>query len=260
MYLKSSQFLYWVIRLGAGKIRTVGGDGACVAIYELEGEKVCDGKKNINVVIHRDHTQILNKVVPLFNDIISIKEYGAKESDVLANQTILSSEDMVLVLLGQDPGVKWPDEDIFLKMPRTSFFTISLPEIAMSMTGINATNGPEVTKQGEIHFVNMKFDIDKKVIVLNSSHALKAQRKVKILDAETPNGGFDFRCISRYITGAIANKISDTMQFELVKPEGPAYVRYHATPAIQKDGLITQSKDDTVEQYTIFFAGFKSKK
>jgi DNA polymerase III sliding clamp (beta) subunit (PCNA family) len=257
------EFLYWVMRIGGGKIRSVGGDGALIAVYELEGDSICEGKKVIDVAIHKDHNPIIDKIIPLCgDDSILFKEYSrSNDDDPLMNQTIISAGNISMMLIGHNPQIKWPDENRFLSKERNYRFTLRTKELAIAVKGNYATFNQDVRKTSEVHSVAISFDLKKKTVSLTASGTMRSLRKATLVDCSGPSDKVEFKCVSRYLNETINNADADGyVQIELPGPLGPAYIRYFADEKITNDSVLARSNNDgTKEQYTVFFAGYNKK-
>lgn len=263
------ELLYSVLRIGPGKIRSVAGCGSRFAVYQVQGDNIVQShktqpKKDINIVIHRDHFPVLNKVLSMCDEKILIREYVRNnDNDPLASQTVIESGDLTMTLIGHDPGIVWPDENQFIERVNTFKAVISKSELANVLKGMVATNNEDYRSQNEYHPVNIVFDFEKKVASFEASFTMRANRKVAIIDSEYPEPKLEFRVLSRYLEDIIKHGGTDgNVQFEFINSTSACVVRFFANNNItSNDDLVrTNVEAGTKEYYTVFFSAFKKKK
>jgi DNA polymerase III sliding clamp (beta) subunit (PCNA family) len=254
------EFLYWVMRVRTDGFRLACGCGARFAVYDAEGQNVVKANKSFDICVSKEHYAVLQKMLSSSTeDSVSIKEFVSGGKDSLLDQIVVSIGGTTLVLIGHDPGVKWPDENKFLARKSPFRYTTALSDWAPVVKGVTATYNEEVRKQNQKHYVNMNFDGKKNVVQVKSDHMMKSLRKVAIKDAEGET--VDFMCLSSFISDVQKyGAADDRIQIELVDNKQPMVVRFFAGEKIS-DGPFSKVNGTTglKEQYVMFIASSKKK-
>jgi DNA polymerase III sliding clamp (beta) subunit (PCNA family) len=251
------EFFYWMLRLNSNKARSVCGNGKRFTVYEIEGNGLFDVSKDVNILIHKDHNNVLDKLLPLsVADNINLQEYiRADDNDPYLNQTVLNLGNFTLMLVGHTPGIKWVDESVFLNRKNSSKFITSVNDWDGAIKSIKASNTKEVKKQNQYHWSTLHFDTANSVVNVNSSVVMKANRKVKLTDGL---GDITFKCLSKYLVEAIDNADDSThIQFEFMDNVSPVVIKYYASTKINDGSLEkTNISSGIKETHTFFFAAF----
>jgi hypothetical protein len=254
------EFHYWMLRLAPKHMRAVAGDGTRFAVYEIDGENTVEADGDINVVIHRDHKDVLQKIVSATSaDWLIMQEYARKgDGDSLGNQTVVTIDDLKMVLIGHDPRVKWPNESRYLDRKNVMKAVLSSSEWELDLKGILATNNDDIRKNNQVHYTTLTFDIDKKVVNAVTEHTMQSKRRFRLEDIQ--GEAQTYKCASIYLKEMMQYAEGGNVQIELVDEKSPAIARCYAGDVVQDTPLErVNSTAQTKEQYTMFFVPFIKK-
>jgi DNA polymerase III sliding clamp (beta) subunit (PCNA family) len=248
------QFEYWVLRVKNDGFRAAAGDGGRFSVYEIEGANVVKSKNEFELAVSKSHNQVLQKLLDGGTaDSILIREAGTDPSTA---QIVVSFDTITMMLIGHDPGIKWPDENKFLNRQNPIKFTTALTDWDPPLKSVAATLNEPVRQQNQIHHCSMQFDTAKGNVLVKADHFMKTTRKVKIRDAVGDGGDFAFFCISKYMAEAYKyGDPGDRIQMEFVDDKAPVVVRFFAGDKVSNAPLykVDQTKN-TREQHTMFIA------
>jgi hypothetical protein len=255
-------FLYWKLRNDKDGARFVAGDGGRFVAYTLRGADIVKSAGDLTMCFYGAQTQeVLPKLLPKFetvNDVV-IKSYSGNKDDV-PDQIVINLGPATLVLTGHDSDVNWPDEDRFLRRTTNNYkFTTSLGDWQLAVAGVSATFNKEMQKATEVHTAEMIFDLKAKTATVKANSAMKAVKKVKLINTKIVDGSpttVSFRCTSGFL-GEMYKYGNRTghVQIEMVGPNDPLVVRYYGGEAVEDNA--DEIKDvirDVGEQYAMFFA------
>jgi hypothetical protein len=267
------EFLYWIMRLDANKVRFACGDGGRFAVYEEENDEVEMAKlsEKMDICLFKEQTKdLMPKLLPMMSGgEVSFKIYNSdqeQDEDGVNDQTVIECGDMKLVLVGHDPGVKWPNEDKFLTRTAPYRMVTNLSDWTLAIKGMQATYNEDIKRQHVTHLTTLEFDFSKKVIHVKNEGPLRGNGKIKIKAASPECSGkpdWGFTCTSQFLGEVFKHgDPNDNVQLEFADPTKVAVVRFHADPEKindAKDLYNTNNSTKTVSRYTIFF-GPKAKK
>lgn len=252
---KYKEFAYWVLRaFGSNSLRFVSGTGTLFAVVEVDGNNVSDSNKNIRILFPNDQTSILLNM---------LKEFPCIDITIECNRRhiCVTCESIKVNIYSCDPGVKWPDENVFLQ--RNSKFNIvtKAANWKNAIKGILATNSEDLKEENKVHNCILNLDLTKKVINTKTDYALKSSRKVAIEDIGTNEDAKDIKinCVSRYMSEIVSRANDEEfLQFEIESPNSPVVVRKYANSGVDNYmNLNKPTEDGLKERYTIFFATLK---
>jgi hypothetical protein len=248
------QFEYWVLRVRNDGFRAAAGDGARFSVYEIEGANVVKSKDEFNIAVSKSHNQVLQKLLDSGTaDSVLIREAG---TDAATGQIAVSFDTITLLLIGHDPGTKWPDENKFLNRPNPIKYTTALTDWDPVLKSVNATYNEAVRQQNQVHHCSMQFDTAKGNVLVKADHFMKTTRKVKIRDVEGDDGGLSFVCLSRYMGEVYkVGESGDRIQLEFVDDKAPVVVRFFAGDKVSNAPLYkVNATNQTREQHVMFIA------
>lgn len=254
------EFHYWMLRMAPKHLRAVAGDGTRFAVYEIDGENTVETDSDVNVVIHRDHKDVLQKIVAATStDWLTIQEYARKgDSDTFGNQTIVTIDDLKMVLVGHDPRVKWPNEARYLDRKNTMKVVLCSSEWELDLKGILATNNEDIRKNNQVHYTTLTFDVTKKSVSAVTEHTMQSKRRFRLEDAQ--GEAQTYKCASIYLKEMMQYAEGGNIQFELLDEKSPAIARCYAGDGVQDTPIErVNSTAQTKEQYTMFFVPFVKK-
>lgn len=258
------EFLYWKLLVEPKKMRAVCGDGGRFPLYEIEGDNIVTAKKATTFLIYKEQNPALLKVLGTVDtETVDIKEFtNSKGADGLTDQFVIKVGSATVVLIGHDPGIKWPDETAFLTRPNTHKFVTKAADWNKEMVGVWATYNEDVRTQNVVHTTTLLFDTKKGLVYLKAENTMKSVRKVKLLDSVVPEGSdtIEFKCVTSILRDCI-KQASGNIQMELIDPAKPMVVKYFAGDKVA-DGALhrTNTSTGTKEQYVMFFGAYNKKK
>ncbi len=257
------EFLYWIMRVKNGNLRAVCGDGARFAVYEIDGDSVVKTKKPFDLCVHKDQTPVVQKIFSLFpDDEVTIQSYARGDNDSLMDQIVMKVGSATMILVGHDPGVKWPNESKFLERENSFKYVTAASDWELIMKGVMATYNESMKKTNQIHPVQTIFNGEEKIVNVITNAQMKANRKIKLRDAKFDGESkIDFTCVSSYVADMLKHAgPDDAIQIEFTNDKAPAVFRLFASDTVT-DGPIQKvnAATDTKEQYTLFFAAYNRK-
>ncbi len=259
------EFLYWKLIVEDKKLRAVCGDGGRFPLYEAEGDNIVSASQPTTLFIYKEHNPALLKVLNTVEcDTVSIKEYTrANDSDVISDQFVVTIGPATLVLIGHDPGVKWPDEQAFLDRTNYFKFVTKASDWSKELAGAWATYNEDVRSQNAVHVTFLTFDAAKGIITIKTENTMKSLRKVKILDSQIAPGQPDtieFKVLTTVLRDAI-KQANGNIQMELFNSVKPMVMKYFAADTVSDVPLYRVNQAaGTKEQYVIAFGAYNKKK
>lgn len=255
------QFFYWIARFYPDRIRTVAGDGSRFIIYDVRGEDLAETKSEVSMVVHKDLNPLAKNILALKGaDKVTFSEFVREgDEEGAPTQTVFQIGNVRLMLLDQDPTVKWPNEQKFLDRKNPMKITTAAAEWVFPLKGIKATYNADVHSANKIHPAKMVVDFEKKMITVESESTMKAKRKLRISDVST-NGEtkLEFNCVSDYLSDMLALCSGEEfMQLEFLDDRAPVVVRYYAKEVVQD--VVPPRGESYQDSCTMFFASFNKK-
>jgi DNA polymerase III sliding clamp (beta) subunit (PCNA family) len=241
------QLRFWKMIVEDDSIKVIAGDGGRYEIYERQGKGFVSTKEKINFYLSRDHSPSLIKMLSDVGDqTVLIKEKKAPKSEY-AEQVLFELANVKIVVLGYDPGTKYPD--VFKLSSRTSPVKVItvLEDWKYVCNGIDATNNKDQTSQNIYHVMDL--DFTSKKISVKAKGTMTSSRTIYLKDitgaAKIRIGGDYFR--------DIISKHSGKAQFELVDEKSPLICRLYAGDKLS-DGPFEKINNATKESRTIMIA------
>lgn len=262
-----AEFLYWIMRIDNDYVRFACGDGGRFSIYEYTGAGKIDSTGKTDICLFREQTKdVFPKILPMMiGDKVSFSIYNSENnSDTVADQVAVECGPTRMVMVGHDPGVKWPNEDIFLTRPNTYKITMALADWEIPVRGMLATYSEDIKATHGSHVATLDFDFDKKLMYVKTDGQMKSQNKIKIRDCVL--GSDVDKKLSFTVTSQFLGEVykygskEGRVQMELAASNKVALVKYFAGDAVCDQPLVNVNPTTKEEEkYTIFF-GPKSKK
>jgi hypothetical protein len=259
------EFLYWKLHVEPKKLRVVCGDGGRFPMYEIEGDNIVTASGATTFLIFKEHNPSLLKVLSAVEgETVTIKEFVKDgDGDTASDQFVVTLGTATVVLVGHDPGIKWPDESQFTARKNVYKFVTKAADWNKEMAGAWATYNEDVRSQNAVHVTVLNFDTKKGVVTLKTDNAMKAVRKVKLLDSQIEDGQADnieFKCVTSVLRDAI-KQAEGNIQMELLNGVKPMVVKYFAADNVS-DGPLHRVNNaaGTKEQYVMAFGAYNKKK
>ncbi len=232
------------------KIRFISGTGARFVINSTEGKNIIKVDGKIRMLIPNTNIpSIINILREDSSNDIYIKQ--AKQSKQSPEQIVIQSDEMMLVLLGIDSGLKYPDTDIVLKHKYPYQLETEISDWKYNVQGISATFNAEMKSENIIHCVDVSADFKKNQLIMETKGQMKSKRRLPFTsiskngDEETPS----FRCNSLYLKEVSEKgEKSDKVTLEFDSEPKPIVIRF-------ADRLNDSKK--TTDKFIMFFVKTK---
>ena len=255
------EFMHWVLRVRLDGYRAAAGCGARFLVQEKEGRGVVQCRTSHDLILLGQQTQTLVSTLGK----IQAEQLKVRDSACAAlDQAIFKADNTTIYLIGQDSGIKWPDENKFLQRLSPYRFVCKLSDWAAAMKGVKASYDAKHRKANQLHFVTLTLDPTQRTARLESSGAqsLKFEQIIPLCDLQVPVGSppFVFVTLSQPMTDIpTIGKPHDYIQLEFVAEKKPMVVRFSSAPFIQDDFWVRDEGTMTRQCTTTFFASIERK-
>jgi hypothetical protein len=173
------------------------------------------------------------------------------------DQIVIEYEGNTLIIVGFNPNIAWVEEDKFFKTAKQYTFITDVSDWEYAMLGVRATYNEDIRKENDIHQANMKIDLSKKILQIQTDTLMKSHRKIAILDGVGDDTKiFEIGCISLYLS-EIAKYFDRTgrLQMEIIGPNSPIVVHDYAGEKVS-NVIPARANDETgiIESFSVFFS------
>ena len=232
------------------KVRFCAGTGARFSVSDVDGKNIIEVNEKTKFLIPQTNiSNIINILKEDSSTDIYIKQ--AKQSKDNPEQIVILSNEMTLILLGIDSGLKYVDIDKILGHTYPYKIETEISNWKYNITGVRATFNANVKSENIIHCADVLMDFKKNQMVMETKGQMKSKRKIPFTivskngDDEIPS----FKCNSVYLR-EITDKSekTDKVTLEFTMEEKPVLIRFADR---------TNDARSTTDKFSIFFVKTK---